>query len=500
MKAAEASLATVEKRGIDTKRFAIHPITQEAIPIWIANYVFMDYGTGAIMGVPGHDNRDQEFAQKYHLPIKTLNLDEEQHQPHAHSGKRQVQWRLRDWGVSRQRYWGAPIPMIYCDTCDVVPVPEEELPVLLPEKVSMEAVGSPLKKMPEFYETTCPLCNKPARRETDTFDTFIESSWYYARFTCPDQNAQMFDKRADYWLPVDHYIGGIEHAILHLLYARFFHKAMRDLGLVHSNEPFARLLTQGMVLKDGAKMSKSLGNTVDPQALIEQYGADTLRLFLMFAAPPEQSLEWSDAGVEGAHRFLKRLWQITYQLVERKKQPLPAQSSLDNTVPKTLRRQCHITIQKVTDDIGRRQIFNTAIASMMELLNAIQSFVPHDKDSLNVQQEALEALILMLSPITPHITQTLWEALGHTTIPMATPWPLIDKTALHQETVNIAVQINGKVRAQLSVPANIDQKALEEKALQEDNVKRHLENQDIKKVVVVPQKLISIVTTPRSTA
>jgi len=495
VKAAEASLATLEKGGIDTQITATHPITQEAIPIWIANYVFMDYGTGAIMGVPGHDSRDQEFAQKYHLPIVTLDLDKDS-DPNTQYGKKHVQWRLRDWGVSRQRYWGTPIPMIYCASCGVVPVPEEQLPVLLPEKIAMEAVGSPLKKMPEFYQTTCPLCQNAATRETDTFDTFMESSWYYARFTCPDQKAQMFDKRADYWLPVDHYIGGIEHAILHLLYARFFHKAMRDLGLVHSNEPFSRLLTQGMVLKDGAKMSKSLGNTVDPKVLIEQYGADTLRLFLMFAAPPEQSLEWSDAGVEGAHRFLKRLWQTTHQCSEKMKKPLPAPTIVDDTAQKNLRRLCHTSIQKVTDDIGRRQTFNTAIATMMELLNAIQSFIPTDDLSLKVQLEALEALILMLSPIAPHMTQALWQALNHANIPMNTAWPVVDQAALQQETFNIAVQINGKIRAQLSVPNGISNQDLEALALSEDKVKRHLENQQIKKVVIVPQKLISIVTSP----
>jgi leucyl-tRNA synthetase len=507
VKVAEADLATLEKRGIETGLTARHPINGEAIPIWIANYVVMDYGTGAVMGVPAHDARDQEFAEQYALPIRELSLGKNkdndiqsmmEHLEKNQCGKKHIQWRLRDWGVSRQRYWGTPIPMIYCKTCGVVPVPENQLPIVLPEKVVMEAVGSPLKKMPEFYQTTCPTCQGPAERETDTFDTFMESSWYYARFTCPDQSNKMFDSRADYWLPVDHYIGGIEHAILHLLYARFFHKAMRDLGLVSSDEPFSRLLTQGMVLKDGAKMSKSLGNTVDPGPLIEQYGADTLRLFLMFAAPPEQSLEWSDAGVEGAHRFLKRLWQATVQLTEKLANPaMDANLYSDEAAAKTLHQHYHITIQKVTDDIGRRQTFNTAIAAMMELLNAIQSFIPTSIKALNTQKEALEALILMLSPIAPHITQALWQALGHRDIPMATAWPVFDPLALIKETLTIAIQINGKVRAQLEVPATIDDEALKTLALSEENVKRHLNNQEIKKIVIVPQKLISIVIVPK---
>jgi len=503
VKVAEADLATLEKRGVATGLTALHPLSQDAIPIWIANYVVMDYGTGAVMGVPAHDTRDQEFATQYALPILELHLGADQqsaiqnmieHLEKNQCGKKHIQWRLRDWGVSRQRYWGTPIPMIYCQTCGVVPAPIDQLPITLPEAVVMEAVGSPLKKMPEFYQTTCPTCQGPAERETDTFDTFMESSWYYARFTCPDQATKIFDSRADYWLPVDHYIGGIEHAILHLLYARFFHKAMRDLGLISSDEPFSRLLTQGMVLKDGAKMSKSLGNTVDPGPLIEQYGADTVRLFLMFAAPPEQSLEWSDAGVEGAYRFLKRLWQVTLQLTTQLADPLiDKKPPPDETREKILRQHYHTTIQKVTDDIGRRQTFNTAIAAMMELLNAIQSFAPTHAAALNTQKEALEALILMLSPIVPHITQALWQALGHLDIPMNTAWPVFDPAALVKETVTIAVQINGKLRAQLEVPTEIDNEALKRLALSQENVKRYLLNQEIKKIVIVPKKLISIV-------
>ncbi len=529
VKVAEAELATLEKCGVYTGLTAINPINQEIIPIWIANYVLMDYGTGAVMAVPGHDQRDYEFARKYDLPIRqviapmdpnsAVDLSQKaysekgilinsanyngltcdvampaiiQFLAEKRCGEKQIQWRLRDWGVSRQRYWGAPIPMIYCPSCGTVPVPESQLPVLLPEQVTFDGVGSPLKKMPEFYQTPCPKCQRPAERETDTFDTFMESSWYYARFACPDQTDRMFDERVDYWVPVDQYIGGIEHAILHLLYARFFHKTMRDLGLVKTNEPFTRLLSQGMVLKDGAKMSKSLGNTVDPESLIEQYGADTVRLFLMFAAPPEQSLEWSDTGVEGAYRFLKRLWQATLQFTQ---QSTAAENPATENTPehKNLRRLCHETIRKVTDDIGRRYTFNTAIAAMMELLNATQTFMATHQSNAACVKEALETVILMLSPIVPHITQVLWQELGHPDIPILHPWPTIDSQALHRETLDIVVQVNGKVRARLNVPANIENKDLENLALVHENVIRHIENTDIQKVIVIPKKLINIV-------
>lgn len=528
-KIAEAELATMEKKGLDTGLKVVNPINRELIPVWIANYILMDYGTGAVMAVPAHDARDYEFAKKYHLPIRqviapidiksTVDLSESafiekgilvnshpfngldstkasqaiiQFLIEKKSGEKQIHWRLRDWGVSRQRYWGTPIPMIYCKDCGTVPVPEQDLPVALPEQVTFTGVGSPIKKMPEFYKTTCPKCQKPAERETDTFDTFMESSWYYARFACPDQTYRMFDQRVDYWTPVDHYIGGIEHAILHLLYSRFFHKAMRDLGLLHSDEPFTRLLTQGMVLKDGAKMSKSLANTVDPQNLIEQYGADTVRLFLMFAAPPEQSLEWSDAGVEGAFRFLKRLWQTTLQYTQYTS-PYST-DTMHSDAHKQLRRFCHETIQKVTDDISRRHTFNTAIAAMMEFLNAIQAVMATKQYDADLIKEALETLILMLSPIVPHITHVLWQVLGHTTAIANETWPVADANALLKDKIEWIIQINGKMRGKLLTSAVMnDQSILEKMALENENVKRYLDGKTIQKMVIVPNKLINIV-------
>lgn len=536
MKVAEAEIATVTKKGLNLGITALHPLTNETIPVWVGNYVLMEYGSGAVMAVPAHDERDYDFAKAYHLPIKPViqpadsspwdfsksafidkgiltnsgefnDLDFnaafqkiEKALVQKNKGQKQIHFRLRDWGVSRQRYWGAPIPMIECPICGTVPVQEQDLPVVLPEKVHFDGVGSPIKKMSEFYDVNCPKCKKPAKRETDTFDTFMESSWYYARFACPDANTQMFDQRVNYWLPVDHYIGGIEHAILHLLYSRFFHKAMRDLKLVSHDEPFKRLLTQGMVIKDGAKMSKSLGNTVDPQDLLDTYGADTVRLFLMFAAPPEQSLEWSDTGVEGAHRFLKRLWQMVMQFVEDPANHLSSIANMNNPphesfneAQKNLRRLCHETIQKVTDDIGRRYTFNTAIASMMELMNALAKFeVKTDLDKQLVF-ELLNTVVLMLSPIVPHITHVLWQALGHKNAIVDATWPTIDTQALKKDTIDIVIQVNGKVRAQVKVPLNIDRKLLEQEALCQEGVKRHTEGKTIQKIVVVPQKLVNIV-------
>lgn len=529
-KVAEAEFATMEKCGLDIGLKAINPVNGEAVPLWVANYVLMDYGTGAIMAVPAHDTRDYEFAKKYKLPIRQVVEPIDNNQicdltkaafiekgKLIHSGpfngltyqnackaiiafleekklgQGQTHWRLRDWGVSRQRYWGTPIPIIYCKKCGTLPVPETDLPVVLPEKIDFVGTGSPLKTMPEFYETACPMCGEPAIRETDTFDTFMESSWYYARFACPDQSQKMLDDRAHYWNPVDQYIGGIEHAILHLLYARFFHKAMRDLGLLNSNEPFTRLLTQGMVLKDGAKMSKSLGNTVDPENLIAQYGADTVRLFLMFAAHPEQSLEWSDSGVEGAFRFLKRLWQLVVQYTQSSSEKATNENETSN--PKALknfRRILHETIRKVTDDIARRQTFNTAIAAMMELLNAIQGF-SMSTNSQNSIKEALEALLLMLSPIAPHITHTLWHTMGNTDAIVDHAWPSFDPSALIKDNLEFALQVNGKLRGSLNAPASIDNKALETLALTHENIKRHIEGKDIQRVIVVPKKLINIV-------
>lgn len=527
VKVAEAELATLEKRGIDTGLIAINPINGEKIAIWIANYVLMDYGTGALMAVPAHDTRDHEFAKKYHLPIRQViapldkslvcepeksaftekgilihsekfsGLDSKeacknimQALKAKNLGGPYVHWRLRDWGISRQRYWGAPIPIIYCKNCGTVPVPETELPVILPEEVVFEGVGSPIKKDPQFYQVPCPHCQQPAERETDTFDTFMESSWYYARFACSDQKEKMFDERVDYWLPVDQYIGGIEHAILHLLYARFFHKAMRDLGLVRPNEPFTHLLTQGMVLKGGAKMSKSLGNTVDPQALIEQYGADTVRLFVMFASPPEQSLEWSDAGVEGAFRFLKRLWQVTWQHLQT---PATLKEGEKREAQIELRRLCHETIRKVTDDMQRRYTFNTAIAAMMELLNKIQSFPALTSTDKTVVKEALESLILMLSPIVPHICHALWQALGHEQAIVDEPWPIVDLQALNKEVLELVIQVNGKMRGHIQVPAGIDKQNLEKAVLAHENVKRYTDNQPIQKIIIIPNKLVNIV-------
>lgn len=532
-KVAEAEMATQEKLGIKTGLEVFHPITNDNIPIWIANYVLLDFGTGAVMGVPGHDARDFEFAKKYHLPIKQVIQAVEKPEQDVrlgaitekgtliHSGafsglnfkeafkaiadslqekglgETATHWRLRDWGVSRQRYWGAPIPIIYCRECGTVAVPEKDLPVVLPEKVVFEGVGSPLKKMPEFYKTVCPRCGEAAERETDTFDTFMESSWYYARFACPDQNKQIFDERVNYWLPVDQYIGGIEHAILHLLYARFFHKAMRDLGLVKGDEPFTRLLAQGMVLKDGAKMSKSIGNTVDPIPLVEKFGADTARLFLMFAAPPEQSLEWSETGVEGSHRFLKRLWQAVFQHLQTARELKARKNSSGSpehmALQKQLKRLCHEMIYKVSDDMMRRHTFNTAIAAMMELLNEINRFEVHNETDSEVRQEALESIILLLSPITPHICHALWKYLGHTKAIIDEPWPKADETALIRDTVEMVIQVNGKIRGQIELPLNLDKKALEEKVLAHENVKKYLLDKDLKKIIIVPNKLVNLV-------
>jgi leucyl-tRNA synthetase len=407
-------------------------------------------------------------------------------------GERQVNYRLRDWGVSRQRYWGTPIPIINCPDCGSVAVPEADLPVRLPEDVIVDGSGSPIKSMPSFYECQCPQCGQAAERETDTFDTFFESSWYYARFTCPDNAEAMLDERANHWLPVDQYIGGIEHAVLHLLYARFFHKLMRDEGLVTGDEPFTNLLTQGMVLKDGAKMSKSKGNTVDPQALMDEYGADTARLFMMFAAPPEQSLEWSDKAVEGSHRFLNRLWRAVLSHVE--KGPV-AELNVDelNDDLKALRRQTYQTLTKVSDDLGRRHTFNTAIAAIMELMNAVTKIADDDQQARAVMQEALEKVVLMLAPITPHICHELWSQLGAETAVVNESWPQVDEAALVQDKIELMVQVNGKLRSKLSVSASLSKDAIESAALADENVIKFIEGKDVRKVIVVPGRLINIV-------
>ncbi len=525
---AEAALETLEKRGRPTGYEAVHPITGERVPVWVANFVLMGYGTGAVMAVPAHDQRDFEFARRHGLPVRPVvfpadgaapdfeaaaytergvlresgpftGLSSEaafaaiaEHLERAGRGRRRVHYRLRDWGVSRQRYWGAPIPIVYCERCGAVPVPDEELPVVLPEDVALDAAGSPLKRMAGFRRTRCPECGGEAERETDTFDTFMESSWYYARFACPDADGAMLDGRADYWLPVDQYIGGIEHAILHLLYARFFHKLMRDEGLVRGDEPFTNLLTQGMVLKDGAKMSKSKGNTVDPQELVERYGADTVRLFTMFAAPPEQSLEWSDAGVEGASRFLRRLWKRVAAHVTAGPAAGPVPAALE-AGPRALRRRVHETIAKAGDDIGRRYTFNTAIAAVMELVNALYKFEDESPAGRAVVQEALEVVVRLLHPIVPHITHALWRELGRSEPLEEGPWPRPDAAALERESVEIVVQVNGKLRARVRVPADGDRAALEAAALEEPNVQRFIDGRPVRKVVVVPGRLVNVV-------
>ncbi len=528
-KVAEADMATLEKAGVDTGLKAVHPVTGESVPVWTANFVLMEYGAGAVMAVPAHDQRDYEFARQYGLPIRQVihpadngqgaDLDEQafvdkgvlrnsgqfdgltstqafdaiaDYLESQGRGRKTINFRLRDWGVSRQRYWGCPIPMINCPSCGSVPVPEDQLPVELPRDVVLEGAGSPLKQDRDFIETACPRCGGAAERETDTFDTFFESSWYYARYTCNDYDRGMLDDRARHWLPVDQYIGGIEHAVLHLLYARFFHKLMRDLGLVDGDEPFRRLLTQGMVNKDGSKMSKSKGNTVDPQALMDQYGADTVRLFMMFAAPPEQSLEWSDSGVEGASRFLNRLWKAVHGHVSAGAAPRLDPAALDDA-QKDFRRKLHATIAKVSDDVGRRYTFNTAIAANMELLNEIARFGDGSGNGRALVQEALDAVVLMLSPIVPHICHELWQALGHSTALVDCAWPIVDDSALVKDSVELVVQVKGKVRGKVSVAADADDDSIRQAALNEPNVQKHIEGLALRKVIIVPGRLVNLV-------
>lgn len=522
----EAELATAEKRGMDTGLKAIHPLTGAEVPVWVANFVLMSYGTGAVMAVPAHDQRDWEFAQAYELPITAVISADGTAAPDLSEaafveegvlinserfsgltsaqafdaiadelaekglGERKVNYRLRDWGVSRQRYWGAPIPMLTLENGDLVPVPEEDLPVVLPTDVKMDGVHSPIKSDPEWAKTT--YKGQPALRETDTFDTFMESSWYYARFCShPNDDAMLDPTKANYWLPVDQYIGGIEHAILHLLYARFFHKLLRDVGLVDTDEPFKRLLTQGMVLKDGSKMSKSVGNTVDPQHLIDEYGADTVRLFTMFAAPPEQSLEWNDEGVEGASRFLNRLWRLVHDNKHYADIALEVEALSERG--KTLRQKTHDTIAKVSDDYGRRQTFNTAIAAVMELCNHISRFKPlNDEDNAAVH-EALRATLLLLAPVAPHITHHLWTVQGNTSLIEDELWPEVDESARVKTSIELVVQVNGRVRARIEAPADADKETLEQMAQANENVQRFTEGKTVRKVIVVPGKLVNIV-------
>ncbi|MCB1604850.1 MAG: leucine--tRNA ligase [Gammaproteobacteria bacterium] len=526
----EAAMATMEKKGKFSGFYAVHPLTGDKVPVWIANFVLFSYGTGAVMAVPAHDQRDWEFATKYNLEIKQViestNGDEVDLSKEAYVekgklinsesfdgmdfqqsfeaikneletrgiGKEQINFRLRDWGVSRQRYWGCPIPVIYCDDCGTVAVPENDLPVMLPEEVEFdEKGGSPIKQMPEFYQTTCPSCQKPAKRETDTFDTFMESSWYYARFANPHNDESILDDSADYWLPVDQYIGGIEHAILHLLYARFYHKILRDLGYVKSDEPFTNLLTQGMVLKDGAKMSKSKGNTVDPQDLIDKYGADTVRLFSMFAAPPEHSLEWSDEGVEGSFRYLNKIWTNITNFVETGKKTTEFVQDDLTSEQKAMRLKTHETIKKVSDDYGKRMVFNTAIAACMELTNALVKFDDSSDAGKAVSNEGWEAIIKMLSPIAPHITQELWYQLGHKELLVDVSWPQVDEKALVRDEIQLMVQVNGKLRGKIDVSADADKETIESTALADENVQRFTEGFQIRKIIVVPGRLVNIV-------
>jgi leucyl-tRNA synthetase len=512
---AEAATATLVKRGVATPYHAIHPLTNEHIPIWITNYVVMEYGSGAVMGVPAHDERDFAFAQDHQLPSKCViqsqdnkHLDTEtsafmddgllinsgnfNHLPSTEArqkiieqlekkslGERQVQYRLRDWGISRQRYWGTPIPIINCARCGTVPVPEKDLPVVLPTDVNFTGGTSPLKSLPSFYQTTCPACDGIAERETDTFDTFMESSWYYARFACPNQDHAMLDGRANYWVPVDQYVGGIEHAVLHLLYARFFHKIMRDVGLLNSDEPFTHLLTQGMVLKDGAKMSKSKGNTVDPKDLIEKYGADTVRLFSMFAAPPDQGLEWSDSGVEGAYRFLKRLWAFVHDL------PKHASTTKALLVDQA-RRQCHEILKQILFDYKRQQ-FNTVVSGCMKLFNLIQ------ETPTEVTMEGLSVLLRVLFPITPHICAHLWQSLQLGGDIEQAGWPRVNKQALDTETQQLVVQVNGKLRGQIIIAKKADDTAIQKAVYADAHLQKFLEGKTLHKMIVVPGKLVNLV-------
>ncbi|MNF49498.1 Leucine--tRNA ligase [compost metagenome] len=572
---AEADIATQEKKGLATGLFVLHPLTGEKLPVWVANYVLMNYGEGAVMAVPAHDERDFEFAHKYALPIKavirTAAGDETpapwqdaygEHGQLINSGEfdgldfpgafdalevalqkkglgqARTQFRLRDWGISRQRYWGCPIPIIHCASCGDVPVPEDQLPVVLPEDVVPDGAGSPLARMPEFYECSCPQCGGAARRETDTMDTFVESSWYYARYASPQFTGGMVDKAAaNHWLPVDQYIGGIEHAILHLLYARFFHKLMRDEGLVDSNEPFTNLLTQGMVIAEtyyrlqdnGAKqwfnpadvelemdakgkplsaklksdglpveiggiekMSKSKNNGVDPQTMIEQYGADTCRLFMMFASPPDMSLEWSDSGVEGANRFLRRVWRLAHAHVSAGL-PGALDSASLNDAQKGIRRAIHLAIRQASQDIGQHHKFNTAIAQVMTLMNVLEKAPSESAQDRALLQEGLEAVALLLAPITPHISHALWQQLGHAEPIIDATWPQIDQAALVQDSLTLVVQVNGKLRGEIQVAASASREEVEAAARANENVLRFTAGTTIRKVIVVPGKLVNIV-------
>jgi leucyl-tRNA synthetase len=572
--AIEAELATQEKKGMATGYFVRHPLSGEPVPLWVGNYVLLSYGDGAVMGVPAHDERDFEFAKKYNLPIKPV-IDVEgrkyslkawqpwyaEHGRCVNSGpydglnfqaavdavasdlialglgEKQTTWRLRDWGISRQRYWGCPIPIIHCKTCGAVPVPDEQLPVVLPVDLVPDGTGNPLLKDEAFLRVKCPKCGGEGRRETDTLDTFVDSSWYFLRFACADNEHAILDHRVQYWLPVDQYIGGIEHAILHLLYSRFWTRFMNQLGAVAFKEPFANLFTQGMVLNevyfrkpaagrveyfnpadvtvttepatqrrvavlraDGKEvesggvvtMSKSKNNGVDPEILVEEFGADTARLFMMFAAPPEQTLEWSDEGVHGAYRFIKRLWKAVHEHVSQGAPPALDKSALSEA-QRAMRRQSHQTLAKVTDDIGRRRTINTAIAAVMELLNAIAKFPQHSPQDRSVVQEGLEIAVLGLGPIIPHVTHALWRALGYAGALIDEPWMAVDAQALQSSTVTIVVQVNGKLRGRISLAADADEDAVRAAALADPNVKKFIGTAKVRKVIIVPGKLVNVV-------
>jgi len=571
----EADLAQMDKKGVPTDLTVWHPISGEKIKVWVGNYVLMAYGEGAVMGVPGHDERDFAFAKKYGIPIKpVIDVEGRPYSTEAwqpwyeeygrcvNSGKydgldheravdaiaadlkakslgdKQVTWRLRDWGISRQRYWGTPIPIVHCRACGDVPVPDDQLPVVLPEDLVPDGTGNPLARTPSFVDCSCPKCGDPAKRETDTMDTFVDSSWYYLRFACPDQDKRMVDERVKYWLPVDQYIGGIEHAILHLLYSRFWTKVMRDLGLVEGvEEPFMHLLTQGMVLNeifyrresssrtvyfnpvevelkfddkgqrtgtvlksdgkpvesDGiGTMSKSKNNGVDPQELIEKYGADTARLYMMFASPPEDTLLWSDASIEGPSGFLKRLWRAVHEQVSSGVVRAYAGGELSPAL-RELRFELHRTIAKVSDDYGRRQKYNTVVASIMEFMNGLAKLAESGPVAQSVRQEALQAVVLLLSPIAPHICHALWRELKPGGDVMLEPWPAADDSALIQDEVELVLQVNGKLRGHMRAPKAAGREQLEQLALAHDSVTRHTAGQVVKKVIVVPGRLVNVV-------
>lgn len=527
-KVAEAEMATLEKKGIPTTYKAVHPITGELLPVWIANFVLMEYGSGAVMSVPAHDQRDFEFAQQYNLPQKQViktdkpwnysqgAMVEEGVLIHSEKfdgltsaqafikisealekegkGHRQVNYRLHDWGISRQRYWGTPVPIIYCEKCGTVPVPEDQLPVLLPENIKLDNPRSPLINMPEFYETQCPTCGRNARRETDTFDTFMESSWYYARYACPNQNQAMLDDKAKYWLPVDQYIGGIEHAVMHLLYARFIYKVLKNQGLVANSEPFTNLLTQGMVLKGGIKMSKSVGNIVSPTELIEKYGADTARLFSIFAAPPELSLEWSESGVEGSYRFLKRLYNYAYQVAPLFTNNVAQKYDYQNVSPefKQQRKNLYENLLQATYDMERKQ-FNTVVSTAMKIFNLLPQDPNKDIATLQFVHETLSILLRILAPITPHISEYLWRELKFHGDISETHWPSVDEDALQTSSINYVIQVNGKKRGEITLPTHTDKETIEQLSLKQENVKQYTKDQTIKKIIIVPNKIINIV-------